>query len=494
MLLEKAWDRTRRALAALLAAALLLSSADGRAFAAERDAAEPVSGQTLQLPVSGVSAVPAAASPALPVLPDSVISDAQATVSAAAAQAVGAVPAALAAAAASAAPAAAAVSAAGSSSVSKSASVPETSAAKGLRSARAGSAAPAHQRSDEASWQQASQLFDNARGRSAGAASAPELSASASPVPALARPPRATSARVAAAVAAPIAAAAISHSARAAASTVYHSALRAALGSAAAAGAASLPWYATAGNFIGNGLAFYFALPQIYQTMRDGNAQATPWRRALLLIGASVLLGGVNAVIAHSMFWGVQNLFGALSMAAVFPLAKLLRGRKVSAAKAKWLTAAITAGVGAVSVLAFLAAAHVVPPLLAALLPSFLSATQLTVGIQAVTSVFFLSLFVPDIKSLLSGKVPESFTPSFSMSFFLSSVAFMAWMKGELALVAPHSSAWLRWEIYFWVNAAYAIVSFISYIAAKREARALARGRRPGQGDGEPPAGADGRR
>lgn len=253
-----------------------------------------------------------------------------------------------------------------------------------------------------------------------------------------------------------------------------------------------------AGYAIGNTLGFLFPIPQVYKTFKDGNAKAAPLGRIAILVAASLALGLVNATIAGKWFWGVQNIFGAVISLSIIPIARWLGGKAPKASspdapgdpsrpsdaapgtagrgwspaallrdKALLGTLAVTAAALALSAGIYFAAAAVVPGLLTHLLTAA-GISKLALAIQAVTGGLYFLLFVPDIVSLLRGTPPKGFTPGFSMSFFIASLGFVLW-TGQMAHSFPGGSPERQqFLIYLALNAAYAVLSFVSWVVAIR--------------------------
>jgi len=254
---------------------------------------------------------------------------------------------------------------------------------------------------------------------------------------------------------------------------------------------------AEAGNLVGNGLAIYMPIPQVQQTAKDGHSKGTPIARALLMVAASLAMGLINAPIAGNMFWGVQNIFGGLLMLAVLPIGLWLHKRgkggltlskpaDPSWSKGRlWLHHLLydrglhltlgTVAVGVpLSIGMYLGAAAFVPALLASILPAAVTIPMLTLAIQALTGLMFLLMFLPDVGALLRGKPSRSFTPSFSLSFFVGSVGFVLWSLHAALSQPAFSAGWMQFMIYTALNAVYAAVSFASYRVAIRNTRKTA--------------------
>ncbi|HEX4048578.1 MAG TPA: hypothetical protein VH309_12115, partial [Elusimicrobiota bacterium] len=227
----------------------------------------------------------------------------------------------------------------------------------------------------------------------------------------------------------------------------------------------SLPaWHSlsVAGYVVGNFGAAIFPLVQIYETF---HGKTTPKSRAIVGAAASLALGLICAPILHKTLWGLQNLFGGLTL-----LVPLFLGAIKGRARGNGLkeTALISAGALAVAGAAYFAAAAALPPLLAAVL-SASAIAKLAMVVQFATSAMFLWMFLPDAVKALRGKAAGGFSPGFNMMFFLSAVGSMIW-------AVP--SAWIfddahqgTYRMIFIVNAIYALVSFLSFWLARREGK-----------------------
>ena len=226
-----------------------------------------------------------------------------------------------------------------------------------------------------------------------------------------------------------------------------------------------------AGYWIGNFLAFLFSIPQIHKTFKDGDAKGTPAWRAAVFAAAGLLLGLISATVADKAFWGIQNVFGAVSMLAVYPAAWWLRG----GAKVRPLvgTAVVTLAALAASVGLYYGAAAIVPALLAHWM-SAAAISQAMLWIQVATGALYFLLFLPDMISVARGQAPKSFTPLFSLAFFAASAGFVVWTVQAALAAVPGSPQQMQFLIYAGLNAAYAVVSFASYYFARKAARKAA--------------------
>lgn len=223
-------------------------------------------------------------------------------------------------------------------------------------------------------------------------------------------------------------------------------------------------WHALsqAGYVAGNVGAAIFPLVQIYQTF---HGKSTPKSRAIVGAAASLALGLICAPILHKTLWGVQNVFGGLTLLVPLFLGALKGRVKGSGLKE---TILITAGALAVSAAVYFAAAALLPSLLAAAF-SPAAIAKIALAVQFATSAMFLWMFLPDVVSVLRGKTAGGFSPGFNMMFFLSAVGSMVW-------AVP--SAWMNsgadqntYRLIFAVNAIYALASFVSYWFARRESK-----------------------
>jgi hypothetical protein len=224
-----------------------------------------------------------------------------------------------------------------------------------------------------------------------------------------------------------------------------------------------------AGYYVGNGLAFVFAVPQILKTFQDGNHGATPVKRALLGVAANLALGLISAPLAGQLFWGLQNIFGALTLAAPLLIGKVLAcyGVKLSGAGAWAATAATCAALLAVSVGLYAAVAAALPALLPVLLGKA-GLAALKVGIQVATGAAFLFLFAPDIADILKGRPTKGFTPFLNLMFSAASFGFIAWALQKAVAAPGGSSERLQFSIYAIQNAVYAVVAWLSYVFSRK--------------------------
>ncbi|MBI5595911.1 MAG: hypothetical protein HY928_07470 [Elusimicrobia bacterium] len=231
-----------------------------------------------------------------------------------------------------------------------------------------------------------------------------------------------------------------------------------------------------AGYLVGNALAFVFALPQINKTFRDGGAKGTPVWRAVVGASASLALGLVSAPLAGQWFWGVQNIFGGLALLAPLMISPLLarRGRGFSPWASAGLTGLVSTALFVPSVALYEAALHVVPALLTGMLGAA-GLAHLALGLQIATGAMFFLLFTPDIVDIVKGRTPKGFTSLFSFLFFAASIGFVAW-TAQMASAAPAgSSERAQFIVYALQNAAYAVVSFLSWLYIRRAERAASK-------------------
>lgn len=231
-----------------------------------------------------------------------------------------------------------------------------------------------------------------------------------------------------------------------------------------------------AGYLVGNALAFVFAIPQIHKTFKDGGAKGTPVWRAVVGATASLSLGLISAPLAGQWFWGVQNIFGGLTLLAPLLLSPLLarRGGGFSAKASAGLTAVTSTAIFLPSMGLYAAAVRTVPALLRSLLGAA-GIAHLALGLQIATGAMFFLLFAPDVIDIVKGRTPKGFTSLFSLLFFAASVGFVAW-TAQMASAAPAgSSERAQFIVYALQNAAYAVVSFLSWLYIRRAERAPAR-------------------
>ncbi|MBI2363272.1 MAG: hypothetical protein HYV15_07825 [Elusimicrobia bacterium] len=227
-----------------------------------------------------------------------------------------------------------------------------------------------------------------------------------------------------------------------------------------------------AGYLVGNALAFVFALPQINKTFKDGGAKGTPVWRAVVGASASLALGLVSAPLAGQWFWGVQNIFGGLALLAPLLISPLLsrRGRGFSPWASAGLTGLVSTALFVPSVALYSAAAAVVPGVLTGMLGAA-GLAHLALGLQIATGAMFFLLFTPDIIDIVKGRTPKGFTSLFSFLFFAASIGFVAW-TAQMASAAPAgSSERAQFIVYALQNAAYAVVSFLSWLYIRRAER-----------------------
>ncbi|MBI4422089.1 MAG: hypothetical protein HY554_00075, partial [Elusimicrobia bacterium] len=267
----------------------------------------------------------------------------------------------------------------------------------------------------------------------------------------------------------------------------------------------ALAWLGTGSSIVANGMAFYYVVPQILRTYRDGKPKAALFGRALFGAAASFALGAFSATLAadavlaagHSLgsgvflskaVWGLQNLFGGLALLAPFLLGPLLRKARPRPEvepslpwwRRLWQRAALDTGrnwtiATTVALLfaggALYAGALVTVP---AALHAMLSAPQLgafLVGIQFFASGAYLGLFWRDIGKVWRGQVPEGFTPGLSLGYALASLGFVMWTL-QLGLIAPAlSSARIENMVYSLQNVVTGGVAFISYLYSSRAPR-----------------------
>jgi hypothetical protein len=219
------------------------------------------------------------------------------------------------------------------------------------------------------------------------------------------------------------------------------------------------------GYWAANAIAFVFPIPQIHKTFREGGQSRTPVGRAIIGMTASLAIGLISAPLAGQLFWGLQNTFGALTLIAPVGIAKWMtyRGGAYSSQGALIATAAVSVALLAASAALYSAAAAFLPALLTAFLGKA-GISALTLGVQVVTGIMFLMLFVPDIMDIMHKRTPKGFTSLVSLLFFAASTGFIFW-AAQKAIAAPAGSAQrLQFIVYTVQNAIYAAVSFLSYL------------------------------
>ena len=216
------------------------------------------------------------------------------------------------------------------------------------------------------------------------------------------------------------------------------------------------------GNVVGNVGCAIFPLIQIYETFRG---KSTPKFQAIIGAAASLGLGLINAPLLHDRLWGIQNIFGGITL-----LVPLLIGGLAGRARGNGIkeTMLIAAAALAASACVYFAAAATVPALLAAAF-SAAAVAKIALCVQVATSAMFVWMFLPDSIKVLRGRSTQGFSQGFTLVFFLSSTASMVWAL---------PSAWifddahkLSYQLIFGVNAIYALTSFVTYWFARRRAK-----------------------
>ena len=225
---------------------------------------------------------------------------------------------------------------------------------------------------------------------------------------------------------------------------------------------ATLHAFSLAGYVVGNVGAAIFPLVQIYETF---HGKSTPRWRAIVGAAASLALGLINAPILHKSLWGVQNIFGGITL--IVPLLIVGLAGRVHGSGLKE-TALISAAVLAVSAGVYFAAAATLPGLLAAVF-SAAAVAQIALVVQIATSAMFLGMFLPDVIQVLRGRAAGGFSPGFNLMFFLSSVGSMIWAVPAAWIVAGAEQGTYR--LIFAVNGIYAFASFLSFWFARRKAK-----------------------
>ncbi|MBI4345631.1 MAG: hypothetical protein HY553_02175, partial [Elusimicrobia bacterium] len=220
------------------------------------------------------------------------------------------------------------------------------------------------------------------------------------------------------------------------------------------------------GMWSGNILAVAYPIAEIYKTFRQGDAKSLPVSGAVAGSAAPLVQGVVSAPIKAQPVWGLQNLFGAVTTFAPLALNRHLKG-PVSVKEAVWKTALTSAVAAAISWGLWVAAKAVVPGFVTGLLGAG-GVSALLLGIQAAAFLGFVYIFIPTIKDLLQGRAPRAFSPGFSLMFAGASAAFVAWML-QAAFAAPVGSADRLWSlIYAAQNVVLFAVSFVSYMYTRK--------------------------
>ena len=214
-----------------------------------------------------------------------------------------------------------------------------------------------------------------------------------------------------------------------------------------------------AGDVVGNVGCAIFPLIQIYETF---HGKSTPKYRAIVGAAASLGLGLISAPLAHQLLWGLQNIFGGITLLVpllIGGLAARVRGNGIKE------TALIAAAAMAVSVGAYFLAVAAVPGLLAAAFSAG-SVSNIALGIQIATSAMFVWMFLPEAVRVVRGRSTDGFSQGFTLVYMISSLASMVWAL---------PSAWifddahqLSYRLIFGVNTIYALTSFISYWHGRR--------------------------
>jgi hypothetical protein len=221
-----------------------------------------------------------------------------------------------------------------------------------------------------------------------------------------------------------------------------------------------------AGYYGGNALSFVFAVPEIYKTLKHGH-YAAPVRQALLGMGASLALGLISAPLGGHFFWGMQNLFGALTIGAPLLIGKVLarRGIQLSGKASFAVTAAACAVLLPVCFGLYAASSTLLPVFLPVLIGKA-GIPVLTLIIQVATGLAFFALFLPNKKK--NDQQFKGFSSLVSLSFSISSFGFILWAL-QRALAAPGVSAErVQFLIYAVQNAVYAVVSWLNFMHSRK--------------------------
>lgn len=243
-----------------------------------------------------------------------------------------------------------------------------------------------------------------------------------------------------------------------------------------AAGGGLLHAVGQGGYIVGNALAFIFPLFELYRVYQTGSAAATPKTRAALLIGAYLAVGMFVLTLSGLPVWAIQNLFGAATLAAVWPSAWAARklgtarpgpGLNVKAALATAGTGALAMGLSAG--LYYLVAAPFVPALVAA---AFGAAAigAITLGIQIAAATVQALLFAPDLIALYKGKPAGGFSPGFTIALMLASLGFVLYSVVRALAEAPGSTSMWQFVLYAALYTLYTVSSGATWWLGRKRA------------------------
>lgn len=234
------------------------------------------------------------------------------------------------------------------------------------------------------------------------------------------------------------------------------------------------------GYIAGNTLAFIFPVFEIYRVYQTGTAEKTPLVRSLMLIGAYVAVGMFVLTLSGLPLWAIQNLFGAATLAAVWPSAWVAKRfstktDKKFSLKAVLFTALSTAVAGGLSVgLYYLVAAPFIPGLVMGLFGAA-AIGGITLGIQIAAAAVQAMLFAPDLIKLWKGKVGgEGFSEGFTIALMLASLGFVLYSVVR-ALAEPFGTTTM-WQMVLYA-ALYTLYTVSSgatwWLGRKNKARKL---------------------
>lgn len=214
------------------------------------------------------------------------------------------------------------------------------------------------------------------------------------------------------------------------------------------------------GYIAGNAAAAAFPLFQIHSAFKG---RSTPAWRAAAGVAASLALALISAAVLHEPLWGIQNLFGGLTLFAPLLIKRL--PRRFLAGGALRNTVLLSTALFAVSLgLYFPLAAASLAALRATLSPQVI--TRLLAGIQWATAGLFLTMFVPDTVRMLRRKRADSFASGFNLMYFLTMLAFLLWAF-PLAWMIP-GAAHKTYQVIFATTTIEAILGFVSYVFSRR--------------------------
>lgn len=215
-----------------------------------------------------------------------------------------------------------------------------------------------------------------------------------------------------------------------------------------------------AGYVAGNAGAAIFPLFQIHETFKG---KTTPKGRAVIGAAASLALGLISAPILDKTLWGVQNVFGGITLLAPLFIGgwakRVVTGGLKETALLSTAALAVSAGI-------YFAVAAVLPGALAAAF-SAAAVSKIALAVQFATSTMFLWMFLPDLFHRLRGQAAGGFSTGFNLMFFVSSAGSMLWaLPSAFITTDAHQGSY---RMIFAINAIYATASLLSYWFARRE-------------------------